>query len=107
MDCVVAFAELGAPFATADFADIGANLRLARAVDPAKYHSLLARRGLERDAARNTQMQARALQHRRAREGASTHLVSGSSSFSSLRIMPANLNRAADARSESRCGRAG
>src|SRR5438105_3257236 len=105
---VITFAQLCPALAAADFAHMCANPRRARTIDAMEDDTLPLRRRLESDAAWHSQVQADPLQHRWTGQCLSTHLDLGSSSnFSKRRIIPANLNNAADARSASRCGRAG
>jgi len=100
---VFAFAQLGAPLAPRHFAHVRANPGQSRAVSAPKQNSLFRGRGLEGDFALHAEVEADSLQRRGPGERLSAHLASASSSnFSRRRIMPANLNKAADARRDSR-----
>src|SRR5450759_3918086 len=108
MDRMLAPPELGVALAPAHFAHVRAYPRHPRTICAPKVDPLLRWRRLKGDPAPHTQMQAYALQHRRTGSSLSTHVESASpNSFSRRRIIPANLNNAAEARSASRCGRAG
>jgi hypothetical protein len=103
MNGVFTLAQLSPPLARGDLAHMRANPRSTRAIHTAKHDSLPGLSGAESNATRDAQMQANALEHGRSRERAPTHLDSEeSSSFSKRLIMPANLNNAAEARSDSR-----
>jgi hypothetical protein len=108
MHRVLALSELRTAFAPAYLADVGTNWEQAWAISAAKNYPLSRPSGLESDPARDTKVQPNALQRRWTGNGSPTHLDSDcSSSFSSRRIIPANLNNAAEARRDSLCGRAG
>ncbi len=105
---VIALSKLGAALAAADFADVGANSRQSGTVRTSKYDPLPGPRWLKGELAANSKVQSDPLHRRRARQRLPAHFDSGSSSsFSSRRIIPANLNNAAEARRDSLCGRAG
>lgn len=108
MHRVIALSQLRATLAAAYLAHVSTNPRLPRTIGAAKYYPLPRSRGLKSELARDPKVQAYPLQRRWAGESFSAHFDSGCSiSFSSRRIIPANLNDAANARSESLWGRAG
>src|SRR6185503_4901388 len=100
----VAFPELSSALAAAHLADVRANPGHSGTIGAAKDYSLPGSSGLKGQRARNSKVQADALQSRWTCQRLPAHLVLGSSSnFSSRRIIPANLNNAADARRDSLC----
>src|SRR6478672_8865242 len=105
---MIALPELGAPLTGRDLAHVRTDPRRSGTIGAPENDSLPGLGRLKRYPTRNPEVEADALQRHRTGNRLSTHLDSGSpSSFSRRRIMPANLNSAAEARSASRCGRAG
>src|SRR5258705_173643 len=105
---MTALPELGAPLAVDHFADVGANPWKPGTIGAPKHDPLPRFRRLKSELAGDPKVQADPLQHRWTGNCLPAHFDSGgSSNFSSRRIIPANLNNAAEARRESLWGRAG